>query len=222
MTFYQILSFGDSFTYGTDLSDCDQQRFSRSTWPALIAEHEQLHYKSLAEGGSGNQRIAFRIMEHYGKSTMKERNLYIVNWTWLERFDYIDPATDNWNTIHPMHDGSVEHFFFKNLDSQPWNIIRNLQLIWSVISFLKTHDCKFVMTCLDDTLWTKNYSFKYTPAISSLQNMIRPYFFDFDGKNFLDWANENSFHKGLTGHPLEDAHREAYKIMHPTVKSLLI
>jgi len=221
MRFHQIVSFGDSFTYGTDLADCDQRRFSNSTWPALIAEKELLRYKSWAEGGCGNQRIAYRVIEAYGQSYFKERNFYIINWTWIERFDYIDPATDVWNTVHPIHDGLTEHFFYKNIDSQPWNMIRNLQTIWGVISFLKSHDCKFVMTCLDSTLWNKDYTLKYTPAISTLQNLVKPHITNFQDKNFLEWANEQGFSKGLTGHPLEDAHREAYKIMHPIVKSLL-
>lgn len=216
--YLSIHSYGDSFTYGTDLLDCDIHKSSEFTWPALLAKNLNLNYKCHALGGIGNQLISYIVFEQFSKSTYKDRNFYIINWTWIERFDYIDPGADVWATTHPRHTDKLDHFFYKNIDSQPWNMLRNLQIIWSTISFLKQNNCDFVMTCLDNSLWDTNYDIKHTPAIWVLQNLVRPYIVDFEGKGFLDWSNSYNFNKGITGHPLESAHEAAAKLMLPFVK----
>lgn len=222
MQYHSIFSFGDSFTFGTDLEDCDATRFSENTWPGLLAEKERVRYRCYATGGIGNQQIAYRVIREYNISKNKERNFYIINWTWIERFDYINTITDDWSVIHPRHDDKVSHFFYKNLDSQAWNMVRNLQIIWSTISFLKEHRCRFLMTMLDETIWAEEYPSKHVSIISPLQNLVRPYITDFNGQTFLDWSDSNGFARGKTDHPLEDAHKEASILMYPEFKQKFV
>lgn len=215
MQYTGVLSFGDSFTWGTDLKDCDSTRCSQSSWPAVLAQQQNLDYQCHATGGIGNQQIACRVVQRYSTHPKKERNFYIVNWTWIERFDYVDPAQDSWSVVHPRHDDTLSHFFYRNIDSQAWNMIRNLQTIWFTISFLKEHRCRFLMTMLDDTVWSEQYPVRYVPMISPLQNLVRPYMSDFDGENFLDWSNNQGFARGATDHPLEHAHNAAATVIYP-------
>jgi hypothetical protein len=55
----KLKSFGCSFTYGSDLHDCDipQWGASRQTWPALLAKNHNLEYECHAHPGIGNLQI---------------------------------------------------------------------------------------------------------------------------------------------------------------------
>ena len=218
----KIISFGDSFTQGTDLADCSANSPSQYTWPALMAKDFGLLYGCEAVGGQGNMLISNQVIALYEKSLFKNRNFYVINWTWFERFDYLDIASDDWHTIHPRHNNLESHFFYKHLDSEIWNIIRNMHVIISTINFLQSHNMGFFMTCLDDLVWTKNYDVRYTLLINALQRQVQPYIHRLDKKNFYQWAKDEKFAMGATGHPLEEAHRKAASLWHQDFKIELL
>ena len=147
MPYEKVIAVGDSFTRGDELADCPKQilgaplSFSNNTWPALIAKNLSIDYDCIAIGGRGNQWISCRVAAQIKKDT-----LYIVNWSWFERFDYIDPVTDSWRTTHPRHEDNLDHYFYRNLDNDIWNLHRNLQQIHSTISLLKQKNINFIMT----------------------------------------------------------------------------
>lgn len=213
-------SFGDSFTYGSELSDCVDS-YSHYTWPALIAQKIDCQYQCLAMGGSGNLQISSSVLEKYSRSIYKNRNFYVINWTWMDRFDYIDLNSGSWKTIHPRHENKLSHFFYRHLDSHPWNMIRSLQMIYSIIKFLESHDCGFFMTCLDNDLLSKNYDVQYAPVISDLQNLVRPYIHTIEGTDFYTWSVRKKFAQGPDGHPLEAAHAAAAEYWWPYVRRQL-
>jgi len=186
---------------------------SNFTWPALLAKELGYIYSCHAQGGIGNMAISYNVLKRYATSHFKNRNFYVINWTWIERFDYMNTDLDNkgniWETIHATHQNKLSHFFYKHIDNQVWNLLRNLQIIHSTIEFLKDHDCDFFMTCLDDNLLGKNYAMQFTDAISTLQSCIRPYINTIENKNFYSWSVEKTFPMGPNGHPLEQAHAHA-------------
>ena len=225
MPYNRVIAFGDSFTRGDELANfnCPDNAFvqySISTWPALIAKSLNCDYNCYAIGGKGNQWISWQVA-----AQVKQDTLYIVNWSWFERFDYIDLVTDKWRTTHPRHEENLDHYFYRNLDSDIWNLHRNLQQIHSTISLLKQNNINFIMTCLDP-----HYSFAYCDlrppeikrstwinAILNLQKQILPHIVDFEGLSFLEWSKQNSFKLGPNGHPLEEAHAEAAKYINTNV-----
>ena len=209
MNFHKsLLSFGDSFTYGTELQDCVTD-YSNNTWPALCSQKLGLAYKCFAQGGVGNQFISTQVLEQYAQSRYKNRNFFVINWTWIERFDYIDADTNFWKTVHPQHDKLISHFYYRNIDSEIWNLIRNLQTIHSTIKFLESQDCDFFMTCIDDKIFCKDYPINFTALISTLQSIVRPYIQTIDDENFYSWSVNKKFPIGSGGHPLEQAHAAA-------------
>ena len=146
--------------------------------------------------------------------------MVIVNWTWFERFDYVDPATDLWTTTHPRHEDKLDHYFYRNLDSDIWNLYRNLQQMHSTISLLKQNNVNFIMTCLDSAFRAEfntirqpgsNVSTHWQTAIANLQAQVKHYIVNFYGYTFLEWAKHKNFEIGPNGHPLEKAHVEAAK-----------
>lgn len=207
-SYRSIFAFGDSFTRGDELTDC-LETHSNHTWPALCARELGMLYYCMAVGSIGNQSIAARVISEYSSSRFKNRNFYVINWSWIERFDYLDQESNHWKTIYPRHEGKLSHFFYKHIDNHTWNLIRNLQIIHSTIKFLESQNCDFFMTCLDDSLFGKEYSLEHAATISTLQSLIRPYINTIEGKNFYTWSLEKGFPIGSQGHPLEEAHQSA-------------
>ena len=80
-----------------------------------------------------------------------------------------------------------------------------------VIDALKAKKIPFVMTYMDDLLfdtrWNTSDSIKY------LQDYIRPYMTDFEGKTFLEWSRQNGYAESTNWHPLEQAHKAAADYM---------
>jgi hypothetical protein len=216
-----LIAFGDSVTWGTELKGCTDQEYSLDTWTALCAKDLGVEYRCLARGGVGNQFISSSVFLKYTSSIRKYRNFYVVNWTWIDRFDYIDIDTNIWRTIHPQHHNKLSHFFYKHIDNVAWNLMRNLQIIYATIQFLEANDCDFFMTCQDETLFTKDYAIDHTPMISTLQSFIKPYMNYIENQNFLDWSKDKGFPIGPGGHPLEEAHAAAAPFYLDKIRSRL-
>ncbi len=225
MPYKKVIAVGDSFTRGDELANCPEQlheylypfQYSQSTWPALIAKLLDCDYECYALGGIGNQWISWKIADK-----LEEDTLVIVNWTWFERFDYVDTniVKDVWTTTHPRHEDKLNHYFYRNLDSDIWNLHRNLQQMHSTISLLKQNNVDFIMTCLDTNYCAdlnnfrppgSNVSTHWKTAIDNLQAQVTYYIVNFYGYTFLEWAKHKNFELGPGGHPLEKAHAEAAK-----------
>jgi len=218
MPYKKVIAIGDSFTRGDELADCPDDaplQYSESTWPASIATILNCDYKCYAIGGIGNQWISWNIADKLQQDT-----LVIANWTWFERFDYVDIETDHWKTTHPRHQNKLNHYFYRNLDSDIWNLHRNLQQMHSSISLLKQNNINFIMTCVDPHYGANfdnfrppgsNVSTHWQTAIANLQAQVKHYIVNFYGYTFLEWAKHKNFEIGPNGHPLEKAHIEAAK-----------
>jgi len=236
MQYNEIVAIGDSFTRGDELADCPPasdidwvKQQSMLTWPSLFAKQNAVNYKSRSRGGVGNQWISWRVV-----SGTKPNILVIVNWTFFERFDYIDPSTDYWHHTHPHDEDKLDHYFYRNIDSDIWNIYRNLQIMHSTICFLQQNGINFIMTCIDSqynvnfaTLRTRNNWLRdnrdgtefltWEKAITKLQQQVCPYITMFDNMSFLEWSKHKGFELGPNGHPLEKAHIEAAKYINTII-----
>ena len=223
MPYNRVIAIGDSFTRGDELADCAgidlwKDNYSNVTWSALLAKKLEVGYHARAIGGIGNQWISWKV-----SAGCKQNTLYIISWTYFERFDYVDIETDKWKTTHPRHEDKLNHCFYRNLDSDIWNLYRNLQQMHSTISLLKQNNVNFIMTCLDPQYSTNIDDIRppesiidpesivstWSMAISNLQKQVLPYIVDFEGMSFLEWSKHKGFELGPKGHPLEQAHSEA-------------
>jgi len=77
-----IVSFGDSFIFGSELDNNDN---GSQAWPGLIARELDCNYKTFAVPGCGNENIARQIYTYFANNTA---DLVIVNWTWITRWDF--------------------------------------------------------------------------------------------------------------------------------------
>jgi len=211
MPYKKVVAFGDSFTRGDELADCPSQipndpyqplQSSNSTWPALIAQGLGTMYECIAFGGAGNHRISFQVCKELQDKDLSNC-LIIINWSYFERFDYFDLDANNWVATHPQYDDKLNHYFYKHIDSELWNVHRNLQQIHSTIALLQSNNVDFIMTCIDPMLYLKH------PDVAKLQNQTNHYIINFWGYTFLEWSKQKGFPIGPGGHPLEKAHIEA-------------
>jgi hypothetical protein len=226
-----LKSFGCSFIFGSELSDDGQKdqndRYvwdkgiwhrcssgSRLTWPAHLARHLGHNYITHARPGAGNLQIAETVLSHL---TTDEQSLFVIGWTYIDRFDYVNTATFNgypgtpWSTITPGDTADIATAYYKTLHSEIRDKLTTLMSIRLVIDTLKQKGCPFIMTYIDDLMVDTQWN--TSPAITDLQDYIRPYMTTFEGLNFQQWSKKNGYPITAIGHPLESAHRAAGELM---------
>ena len=221
-------AFGDSFLFGSDLSDIQDYDSvswffsSQLTYPAILAKQLNLQYYCTALPAQGNKVIVddiIRAVTQHGNSM-----IYVINWTWIDRFEYIGtaripPTAIGWESTLPGNQDTKSEFYYKNYYSDLDAKLTNLMYIFSALNLLLENNCKFIMTYMDHLVLDKEY---HCPvSIDYLQNKIAPYLFTFDGMNFLDWSRKHNYAISENWHPLEQAHQSAADYLLPTVNHLL-
>ena len=227
MPYKKIVAFGDSFTRGDELADCDivrepNCRYSLSTWPAILAGLLEADYECFATGGRGNQWISWMVTSNI--LTYKDC-LFVINWTYFGRFDFLN-QDDWWDTATPNNN---DKSFYQKIDSDIWNLLRNLQIIYTTVCLLEQNNVNFIMTCQDSIFnqtfnqlrpkakvggnWTQNW----TRTLNLLQAHVIQKIQTFEGLPFREWAAKHGYAIGTHGHPLEKAHAEAAKYINTHV-----
>lgn len=215
----KLKSFGCSFIFGSELADDgsgeDYARFSRLTWPALLAKDLGYTYYCYARPGSGNLRIMERVLSH---TTHDQESLYVIGWTWMDRFDYItDPDPFNpcepipWKTIMPVDGDKLADTYYKHLHTETRDKLSTLMCIKLAIDTLKQKGCQFIMTSMED--WIFSDHVHPMPAITDLQRYVKPYLNRFEGDSFLNWSRKKGYPVSDMWHPLEPAHQAASELV---------
>lgn len=212
-----LKSFGCSFIFGSDLVDDGRTggyaTYSLYTWPAHVARSLSMKYVCYARPGSGNLRILERVLS---QAASNEKDLFVIGWTYIDRFDYTD-TDDKWKVILPVDTTTEADFYYRNFHSQFRDKLSTLICIKTAIDVLTHKGQPFIMTYMDPLIFEKD--FHATPAITDLQDQIRPYMTTFEGSNFLEWSRSKGFAISAANHPLEEAHKSAAGIMRPVVEA---
>lgn len=208
-----LKSFGCSFVFGTDLADANdgssqlEITASQRTWPARLAQHLDFDYECYAYAGLGNLQILSRILDQVDSDPA----LFVVSWTWIDRFDYVNELEQKWHTIRPTSEDSVADFYYRTLHSQYTDKLRTLSNIKLAMDTIKQHRHSLIMTSMDDLIFETKWH--TSSSVTYLQNAIRPYMTMFDGQTFLQWAQSNNYSVNDRLHPGEDAHAAAAKLL---------
>lgn len=207
-------SFGCSFIYGSDLSDClhvsgpAHPGPSLLTWPALIAEKKNMKYFCQAWPGSGNFRILERIFYEINDP---EESFFLISWTWIDRVDYVDNhdriyESWAWRSIMPNDTTEFANLYYRDFHSQFKDQFSTVIYIKQAIDILQRHKIPFAMTYQDDLILDCQHQH---PGLLILQDEIAPYLDLFDGQTFLEWSRSHGFEISAGNHPLELAHQAA-------------
>jgi len=219
----KLKSFGCSFIYGSDLLGVDRQRrdepnSSQETWPALIAKKLNLDYECHAWPGQGNFKIFCDILAN---SYRNDDSVYVVNWTWIDRFDYVD-SQEHCNTLRPAQENELQDFYYRNLHNQLNDMISSASWIVSAAEHLRSLERPFVMTYMDYNLLTPLDPNWHDPRyLEILQQKLNKILKNFNGLNFLDWSKKHNYEINQAWHPLEAAHRGAADYWLPHIQRLV-
>mgnify|MGYP003347936840 CR=1 FL=1 len=212
----RLKSFGCSFIFGTDLHDDSRHAAkatpSNYTWPALLAQHNNWEYTCYARPGAGNLEILERLLSQL---TDVEPAVYVVGWTWIDRFSYMG-SNDSWfktpwKTIMPIDTDSTAEAYYKHLHTEMRDKLTTLLNVRVAIDALRASGNKFIMTYMDDLMFDQRWN--TTPAITELQRYCEPYMTRFDNRSFLEYSKENLFPISETLHPLEQAHWAGFELI---------
>jgi hypothetical protein len=214
----KLKSFGCSFIFGSELADdgYGQSRPtpSKLTWPAHVAQHLGYEYSCHARPGSGNLQITEQILNQIAQP---EPALYVIGWTWIERFDYYDANWDSrkslspWKTIMPIDKSELAKVYYRDLHSEYRDKFSTLLNVKLVIDTLTQNQLPFIMTYMDDLMFDQRWN--TSPAVGLLQEYIQPHMTQFDGLSFLDWSRKNGHPETENWHPLESAHLYASQVI---------
>jgi len=213
----KLKSFGCSFIFGSELADDGRElpipTPSNFTWPAHLARYLKYDYQCYARPGSGNLQIAERVLSH---ATDVDDSMFIVGWTWIDRFDYTNSTISNsqeasqwtnWRTIMPVDETKLAKTYYQGLHTEYRDKLTTLMSIRLVIDTLKQKNIPFLMTYIDDLIFDQQWH--VTPAVTDLQEYVLPYMTTFDNLNFVGWSKKNRYPITKIGHPLEEAHAAA-------------
>ena len=219
-----LKSFGCSFIFGSDLADEDVGEpytlSSQLTWPSLLAKDFGYTYQCHARPGSGNLRILEKILTQASVSTADD--LFVIGWSWIDRFDYTvdltgrdhiyDLAGNNvWRTVRPINSNNIAQVYYRDLHSEFRDKFTALVNIKIAIDTLQQKNIPFIMTYMDELLFET--AWHVSPAVTDLQNYVKPHMTQFENKTFLDFSKEKGFPISETLHPLEAAHQAAFELI---------
>lgn len=209
----RLKSFGCSFIFGTDLDDANDGgtqlliQPSQKTWPARLAQHLGYDYECHAWAGIGNLQILEQVLNQINS----EPSLFVISWTWIDRFDYRPQGQESWNTIRPTSDTAQAEYYYRHFHSQYTDKLNTLIYIKTCQDLLQAHGHRMIMTYMDDLIFETEWH--HSPAIAELQNNIRSNMTAFAGKTFLEWARDQGFVINERLHPGEDAHAAGARLL---------
>jgi len=214
----KIVSFGDSFIFGTELMANAQ---GDQAWPGLAARRLGIDYETFAVPGCGNENITQQIFTYFAENSADDV-VAVINWTWGARWDFYLANAEQWVTLgqtcvpsklaHLVDANEAERIigFYQDYagNSSIWEKFKSLQTIYSAQQYLASLNVPCFQTYMDYEIWDQHWH--SNAYIQNLQNLTRPVLLDFEGKNFLDWSRDNGFDvSDPAWHPLEEAHAAA-------------
>ena len=195
-------AFGDSFTYGYDLSDCDadgQPSHSWLTYSALSAKHLGVDYKCHAIGNSSNNGILRQIK----LADIRKVDTCLVMWSFAIRHAFMFTGEKGWATLG--FDIPDHCWWWDNIDQAPEQCLdRSIDSILAAQAILESIGCNYTFLCnnieLQDEIQYNNKIFSY---------------------NNSKWLDKNKWlllprdHEMINSkeHPFDDVHRDVFNIL---------
>lgn len=135
----KFIAGGDSFTFGSELSDCTGTTHSKLTWSAQLAKKLNLDYLCVAKQGAGNSaimRLTIKAIEN-----TPDVDFVAVMWSWPTRTEFKvnqlnekilrsvippDDIEDSWINITPWNSLSYDERMdmMPSLKSDPYWIAK--------------------------------------------------------------------------------------------------
>jgi hypothetical protein len=196
-----LIAFGDSFTYGYDLSDCNGTQHSNLTYSALTAGALNIDYRCHATGSFANNAITRTIIE----ADLHPSDIVLVMWTYPIRREFL--LNDlGYISVNPLHDHGFTKHYYKHLDTDNIGYLINesLKEIYIAQQILKEKQISYVflsaVTDLSHYLTAQDCKLARGIDLSS-------WLFLDNNLGFMPWS-KSVLNLQFVGHPPDAAHRE--------------
>ena len=245
-----LIASGDSFTYGNELRDSNQQP-SLFTYPALIAKKINMDYQCVALPGASNSAIRRLTMD--ACETTLDIGLVMVTWTFCGRYEFkFDNSWEQitaWSILDNVEDIKKEFhvdnpvifkwhvdkilgdkklgisqfakIFYHYVGSfEYWELYTSLSEIVMLQQYLEMKNIPYLFTSVDHGLTNVDH-FNDDQTLKTLLKQI-------NFKNWLWFPVNLGFYEWAkennfpfgTTHPLEESHAEASKIVYEYIRHL--
>jgi phage anti-repressor protein len=201
-----LYTVGDSFTYGQELPNPEQQ-----AWPVLLAD--RLGYRLINDGrpGVGNEYIVKQTIKAVAKY---KPELVVVAWTSCGRQEHADEwgAYDIWpGCSSRVFDEDPKLQYRKELikyitvnNNAEHEYRRWLRQVILLQSFLQNHSIEYIMCNVFDNQHRFGKHYKDNQGYYELIDHTKFVGWPTDG--FVEWAYDTPHGPG--GHPLEQGHKQ--------------
>jgi hypothetical protein len=210
MTYKRVFAFGDSVTYGHELSDCPTNTYptpSNLSYGALVANGLSAEYHCHAMGSYANNAISRKIIEALPMLTPND--MVLVMWTFTIRHELLLEGDAGWCSLSPQGTMPIEKEYFKYIDIAPhYHIGKTLKEIYISQQLLTAASIPHIFVSSVTDLSQEIQSQKN--LLSTKLDLDKWIFFD-QGFGFVDWAKHVLNLQFSSRHPPETAHQTLAK-----------
>jgi len=237
MQYTRVVSFGDSFIYGSELVD----DFGTIVQQTVVSNPDKYpdKYNILRRRATGQDKTKFDerasqltwpalLSKHFNATYSCYAAPGASNQTILREvlsqlhkltstdlvvigWTYINRwdfyYNDQWTTARPNSSNELSEVYLKYMQSELWDKFETLKSISLAQMLLREKGINFLMTCQDTLINDSNYNVDV--YIDTLRKNIYNSITWFERKGFNEWAD--GYPRGENGHPLEQAHQAAFE-----------
>ena len=207
-----ILTVGDSFTYGAELADREQD-----AWPFVLGRELNLDVENLAVPAGSNDRT-FRVA--VDRVVQNEYDLVICGWTEVSRIDTTVNGkelqiTSGSTWLHDKFPWVKDYYanhYSEQLAQETW-----LTKVLTLQDFFKHRNQKYIFASMNGyDAWEEYFG---NLGLTHLVEQI-------DKSNYIEWPNNgftafvNGAPLGPNGHPLELGHQRIANKIYEHIRNI--
>lgn len=211
----RVLTIGDSFTYGDELTDIKQ------AWPYVLQNKLSCELTNLGKSSTGNTSMVRNVVEHAA-----DYDLIIIAWSHFARIEFADEygIFDIWPgqiSRGPQFSGSVAHRhgminYITRYHADNYLYKQYLINIILIQNFIQQQNKKYIMF---DSFGNNINNFKNDKQISQLLSQVNSrYYIGWLTDNITDWTYGSPH--GDYGHPLELGHQQIADKIYEHIRNL--
>ncbi len=195
-----LLTVGDSFTYGTELDNP-----SEHAWPVLLSRRLLANLTNISSGGFSNDAMFRECVEQVSKA---HYDLVIVAWTDPARLEIARNGQPFSVNLSPRMEKLVpwlrDYYTYNQDDEHSYR--RTIAMMLSLQSFLKSRNIRYIFV---STFGLQTLTAKYQEKYKFLTDLIdRDHYPGWPDSGIVEWMGDCP--KGPGGHPLELGHQRIF------------
>ena len=204
----KVHAFGDSVTFGHELSDCptnNEINYSNLTYAALIATKLDNEYCCYAVGAYANNAMTRRLIENI--NNIDSGDLVLIMWTFPYRKEFLLDGELGFRSVNINDTYEFAKSYFKYVDTNSqWHLQETLKEIYIAQTLLQEKNIKYVFlsatTDIVQALKSNNTVYNNLSSQIVQKNWL---FFEND-LGFKDWAKQ-ILKLNFAAHPPDYAHK---------------